>query len=295
MALRTILEPRWRDWVLHNLGQGGAPASLIADMIREGHESGFARLVVESLARNPDCWPVSGAAGTVDETGGGVVPAGFVAEPSRVAGDNVIPVGDRVVRVVARFDKPDLIALADLLSADECRELIALSAPRIERSTTVDPSTGQATVIANRTSQGAYFHLNETEYIARLDRRIAAVMNWPVENGEGLQIIRYGEGGEYRPHFDYFPPQNAGSERPLSQGGQRIATLIMYLNDVAEGGATIFPELGLSILPRPGQAVYFSYFNSLGQVDPLTLHGGAPVMKGEKWIATKWMRQFRRS
>lgn len=119
-------------------------------------------------------------------------------------------------------------------------------------------------------------------------------MNWPLENGEGIQILNYGTSGEYRPHFDYFPPQRAGSARPLTEGGQRVATLIMYLNDVEEGGQTIFPDIGLAVSPCKGNAVYFSYFNSLGQIDPLTLHGGAPVIQGEKWIATKWMRQSRR-
>lgn len=328
MGLRTTLEPTWRDWVLLNLGRGCAHGSLIADMIREGHDPEFARMVVEQLARDPSAMPVYGgppqlAASAADgsanrfsfvtttaETIAGAnsavaesplppmpaatVPAGYVLEPSRVCAGNVIHTSDREIHVVMRLTKPEVIVLADLLTAEECDELVRLSAPKIQRSTAIDADTGQPTIIANRTSHGTFFHLNETDFIARLDRRIAEVMNWPLENGEGIQILNYGIGGEYRPHFDYFPPQQAGSTKPLREGGQRTATLIMYLNDVEEGGATIFPEIGLSVLPRKGQAVYFSYFNSLGQVDPLTLHGGAPVSKGEKWIATKWMRQWRR-
>lgn len=78
----------------------------------------------------------------------------------------------------------------------------------------------------------------------------------------------------------------------LINGGQRVSTLIMYLNDVVSGGETIFPKIGLSIVPKKGSAaaVYFEYSNSLGQVDPLTLHGGSPVVQGEKW-----MRQQRRN
>ena len=149
-------------------------------------------------------------------------------------------------------------------------------------------------IIPNRTSHGTFFHLNETEFIARLDRRIAEVMNWPLENGEGIQILRCGIGGEYRPHFDYFTPVLPNRLTALTEGGQRVATLIMYLNEPEEGGATVFPEIHLDVSPKKGGAVYFSYCNSLGQVDPLTLHGGAPVKQGEKWIATKWMRQHRR-
>ena len=47
----------------------------------------------------------------------------------------------------------------------------------------------------------------------------------------------------------------------------------------------------LSIAPKKGSAMYFEYCSSKNEVNPLTLHAGMPVIKGEKWIATKWMRQ----
>ena len=80
------------------------------------------------------------------------------------------------------------------------------------------------------------------------------------------------------------------SQTHIGNWGQRVATLILYLNEPEEGGETIFPELNLKIRPVKGHAVYFSYFHR-GQVDPKTLHGGAPVIKGEKWIATRWVRE----
>ena len=65
----------------------------------------------------------------------------------------------------------------------------------------------------------------------------------------------------------------------------------MYLNDVEEGGETFFPKLNLSVHPRKGMAVYFEYFYQDQSLNELTLHGGAPVTKGEKWIATQWVRR----
>jgi prolyl 4-hydroxylase len=67
--------------------------------------------------------------------------------------------------------------------------------------------------------------------------------------------------------------------------------LVIYLNDVELGGETAFPEIGLTVTAKKGSAVYFEYCNSQEHTDPLTLHAGLPVLKGEKWIATKWMRQ----
>ncbi len=84
-----------------------------------------------------------------------------------------------------------------------------------------------------------------------------------------------------------------GSAVHLAKGGQRVSTMVIYLNDVEEAGETTFPDVGLSVTPKKGAAVYFEYCNSQNQVDPLTLHAGAPVAAGEKWIATKWMRQRR--
>ena len=77
----------------------------------------------------------------------------------------------------------------------------------------------------------------------------------------------------------------------MEKGGQRIATLIIYLSDVESGGATIFPELDFEVFPRKGGAVYFSYCDRHTRLDRMTLHGGAPVERGEKWIATVWYRQ----
>ena len=118
-------------------------------------------------------------------------------------------------------------------------------------------------------------------------------MNCPLENGEGLQVLRYGKNAKNTPHFDFLAPTNQTNRDSLARSGQRISTLVVYLNDVAMGGETVFPELGLSVAPRKGNAAYFEYANSLRQVDHKSVHAGAPVYEGEKWAVTKWMRERR--
>ncbi|WP_229416170.1 prolyl hydroxylase family protein [Pseudoduganella armeniaca] len=88
-----------------------------------------------------------------------------------------------------------------------------------------------------------------------------------------------------------FRPDQPGFSATLKRGGQRTATLIVYLNDVEDAGDTVFPKLGLSVVPKKGAAVYFEYMNDEGQLDEATLHGGAPVGAGDKWVMTKWVRQ----
>ena len=75
----------------------------------------------------------------------------------------------------------------------------------------------------------------------------------------------------------------------MQRGGQRVGTLVMYLNAPEGGGATTFPDVGLEVAPVRGNAVFFSYDRAHPATG--TLHGGAPVTAGEKWVATKWLRE----
>ncbi len=282
----THLPSEWQNWIRENLARGCAPQSLIDDMVRNRFDPVFARAAVNGVMTN-------NAPATAPFESQPKVAAGYVYEKQRLPEGNLIRTSDRDVRVVTRVNRPVVAVLEGVLSDDECDQLIRLSADKMHRSTTVDPISGKHEVIADRSSEGTFFALNADPFITRLDRRISEIMNWPVDHGEGLQVLHYGTGGEYKPHFDYFPPDEPGSHVQMTIGGQRISTLVMYLNDVEEGGTTIFPEIGLEVVPKKGSAVYFEYTNSKNQLDRMTLHGGSPVTRGEKWIVTKWMRQRR--
>jgi prolyl 4-hydroxylase len=204
---------------------------------------------------------------------------------------NTISTSDREIQMLFALTAPRVVLFGNLLSAEECEQMVELSRGKLERSSVVNNETGNYDVHPHRTSYGTYFNRGENELISRLEQRIAELVQFPIENGEPIQILHYQPGGEYRPHHDYFDPKQPGNEQVLKQGGQRIATLIMYLNDVEAGGSTVFPEVGIDVLPRRGNAVYFAYCSETGALDARSLHGGSPVGAGEKWIATKWFRQ----
>ena len=103
------------------------------------------------------------------------------------------------------------------------------------RSETVDNLTGGSEVNVARTSRGMFFERGETGLIDRIEQRIAAMLRWPVQNGEGLQVLHYQPGAEYKPHYDYFDPVHPGSAAILKRGGQRVGTLLMYLNTPRQG------------------------------------------------------------
>ncbi|MEV0252177.1 2OG-Fe(II) oxygenase [Nocardia sp. NPDC050712] len=274
------LDSDWRNWLAENVDRGCTAETMVSAMVG----AGFAEDAADAAVKRA-------LAGESTQLVQPKTHPGYTYDECPVSGDNVIHAYDRDVRVLMRVEKPQVILFADVLTADECDQMIERSSSRLNRSTTVNGETGIDEVIPNRTSEGAVFQRGEDELIDRLDRRTSALMNWPLDHGEGLQTLRYRPGGEYRPHFDYFPPEDPGSWQHVSVAGQRVSTLIVYLNDVEAGGATAFPEAGLSVAPKKGGALYFRYCNGAGELDPLTRHCGQLVTAGEKWIMTKWMRK----
>ncbi len=289
MATNIRLSSELKNWITHNLQRGCQPADLVTSMVSQRFEPQIAHALVSAF--------VNAHAAGVPVTGDSIEveldEPEYLYEIPRLAQCNVIDAGDREVTVLLRLEQPALAVLGGVLSDDECQQLIELARPRLARSTVVDPLTGVNAAADYRNSEGMFFRLSESSLISRLDKRISRLMNAPVENGEGLQILRYGPGGHSAPHFDFLLPSNTANEASLARSGQRMSTLIVYLNDVAQGGATAFPEIGLSVTPRRGNAVYFEYSNSRQQLDGKSLHAGAPIIVGEKWVMTKWMRTRR--
>jgi prolyl 4-hydroxylase len=287
MARLVRFAPQLGHWLTHNLDGGQIPAALVETMRRQGMEAHAARAIVDAY---------------VDARGRGVSPPVDNVEladeaPSKALARLVpgtrIAAGDREVVVHMRTDDPVVATLGNVLDADECRTLIEMARPRLQPSTLVDPMTGRDIVSDKRTSWGMFFRIEENEFIARLDRRLSRVMNLPLENGEGLQLLHYPTGAGSEPHFDYLQPGNAANRESIQRSGQRVSTLVTYLNDVPAGGQTVFPALGWAVSPLRGNAVYFEYGDDRGAVDARSLHASAPVAQGEKWVVTKWMRQRR--
>ncbi|CAN7490595.1 2OG-Fe(II) oxygenase superfamily protein [compost metagenome] len=276
----TESSPELEQWLARHIAQGFAADALVLSMLRSGYDEAFARRAVAAAF-------AQGADGAAPARPAPARPAAVAGTPAVYAADG----GDRQVPILFRLASPQVQLFQQLLTDDECDALVALSRGRLARSPVVNPDTGDENLIDARTSMGAMFQVAEHALIARIEARIAAVTGVPAEHGEGLQILNYKPGGEYQPHFDYFNPRRPGEARQLSVGGQRIATVVIYLNTPEAGGATAFPRVGLEVAPVKGNAVYFSYLLPDGTLDERTLHAGLPVASGEKWIATKWLRE----
>lgn len=282
-----ILNQDWQDWISSNLQRNCSKADMLNSMLQANISEDTARFNLQHyrlIAQDR-----ASAEALIAASSSNVQ---FMQEASYITQSNneLTTCDGQKMAVQLRLDKPDIVLLDHFMTHAECDALCALSADSLRKSTVVNDVTGEAVNHEARTSQGMHFTLGQHALIRSIEARIAEITSVPVTHGEGIQILRYAPGGEYRPHFDYFSDNEGGRTNQL-KGGQRIITIIMYLNDVSAGGATVFPELNLHIYPKKGSALYFSYSNSIGQTNPLTLHAGAPVVRGEKWIATKWLRE----
>lgn len=279
--------PELLSWVDEQLGRGCNPVEMIDAMVTVGHARSFAEGVIGRASGKMRFGPIEPAADRHADDEPNEVPEPL---PGPLAsGPSAIVVDGHPVEVLVNLHHPRVVVFGNLLTGDECEALIEASRPKLSRSETVNRASGGTELNAARTSEGTYFFHDASPLLQAINRRIAQVTRWPLAHGEPLQILHYGVGAEYQPHYDYFSPEDAGTPALLKHGGQRVATLITYLNTPAAGGATVFPDVGLEVAARRGNAVFFAY----DRPSPVsrTLHGGTPVTDGEKWIATRWMRE----
>ena len=276
------ITPDLRRWIVEQAQAGHSAESVLKTMLASGWAEDVAIEAMESTLR-----------GHVEQqaVAQGLPPAVPVPDANLAESPLYLDAGDCTVCVLSTMVNPRIVVFGNLLSDDECDQLIELARPRLARSLTVATQTGGEEVNADRTSEGMFFQRGENELVSRIEARIGHLLGWPVENGEGVQILHYTPGTEYKPHYDYFDPDAPGTPTILKRGGQRVGTIIMYLAEPEKGGGTVFPDIHMEVAPRKGNAVFFTY----ERPHPTTksLHGGAPVTAGEKWIATKWLRERR--
>lgn len=176
---------------------------------------------------------------------------------------------------------PHIVRYPGLLSVDECAHIATVAAPMLAPSTVMDPKTGQMREHPVRTALAAVIGPAKEDLVLRaINHRLAAITGTMVDHGEPLSVMRYDLSQQYRMHVDALP----GTDN------QRIKTAIVYLNHGYEGGETLF-EHGPKIAGRQGDAIVFDNIKGDGSPDPASRHAGLPVVRGVKWIATRWIRQ----
>ncbi|XP_038638723.1 prolyl 4-hydroxylase subunit alpha-1-like isoform X2 [Scyliorhinus canicula] len=195
------------------------------------------------------------------------------------------------------WDKPRIIRYLDIISDQEIERVKELAKPRLRRATISNPITGVLETANYRISKSAWLSGYEDPVISRINQRIQDLTGLDVSTAEELQVANYGVGGQYEPHHDFARKDEPDAFKELGTGN-RIATWLFYMSDVAAGGATVFPEVGAAVWPQKGTAVFWYNLFPSGEGDYSTRHAACPVLVGNKWVSNKWIhergQEFRR-
>ncbi|KAL8554679.1 hypothetical protein ACS0TY_002751 [Phlomoides rotata] len=199
--------------------------------------------------------------------------------------------------------RPRAIYFPNFATDEQCEHIIEIAKSKLKPSSLAlrKGETAESTK-GVRTSSGAFISASEdsTKVLDFVEQKIARATMIPKSHGEAFNVLRYEVGQRYVSHYDAFNPAEYG---PIKT--QRVASFLLYLSDVEEGGETMFPFenganmntgydyegcIGLKVRPRRGDSLLFYSLFPNGTIDPTSLHGSCPVVKGEKWVATKWIR-----
>lgn len=187
-------------------------------------------------------------------------------------------------------DDPVVYVFEDFLSDQEVERLLRAAKPKLKHA--LVSAAGSGVESAGRSGSNCWIPHGYDEVVEELSLRVAEVVGVPLEYAESLQVIYYGETQEYAPHFDAWDATTERGRRCMARGGQRMLTCLLYLNDVEEGGGTCFPKLDMEVRAKKGRMLLFHNCHkgrSIRHSD--SLHGGMPVVKGEKWACNFWFRE----
>ncbi|KAM7295108.1 prolyl 4-hydroxylase subunit alpha-1-like [Ixodes scapularis] len=191
--------------------------------------------------------------------------------------------------------KPYIIVMHDIVQDRDIKDLMSFAEPRLQRSITASSMLPTP----ERTSSQAWLQESQAPIANRMNWYLRALVGMGTSDShyeaEAYQLANYGIGGQYLPHNDYQQyslKENTSDYYYYYKAGDRLATLMIYMTDVEEGGATVFPSVGVRLTPKKGDAAFWWNLKASGEGDRLTMHAGCPVLYGSKWIANKWFRSY---
>lgn len=176
-----------------------------------------------------------------------------------------------------------IYGISNFFRPAECERLVRIVDSVAKPSAMYDGSSG-----SGRTSYSGDVDPFDP-FIQMIQRRIDDLLGIEPRFGETVQGQRYQPGQEFKAHFDWFDTGARYFERE-NQAGQRSWTAMAYLNPVEAGGTTDFPKVNLSVPPQPGSLLVWNNMSPDGTPNRNSLHAGTPVVRGVKYVLTKWYR-----
>ncbi|XP_034243816.1 prolyl 4-hydroxylase subunit alpha-1 isoform X3 [Thrips palmi] len=188
------------------------------------------------------------------------------------------------------FLSPRILLYHNILADSEIETIKRLAQPRLKRATVQNYKTGELETASYRISKSAWLREEEHPHIAAVVKRVEDLSGLTCDTAEELQVVNYGIGGHYEPHFDFARRGEQNAFKSLGTGN-RIATTLFYMSDVPQGGATVFPHLRAALYPTKGTAAFWFNLHRNGEGDYRTRHAACPVLTGSKWVSNKWLHE----
>ncbi|CAG5107262.1 Similar to phy-2: Prolyl 4-hydroxylase subunit alpha-2 (Caenorhabditis elegans) [Cotesia congregata] len=185
---------------------------------------------------------------------------------------------------------PRIVIYHDVISDAEIDTIKRLAQPRFKRATVQNYKTGELEIANYRISKSAWLQEYEHKHVQAVSQRVEHMTSMTVETAEELQVVNYGIGGHYEPHFDFARREETNAFKSLGTGN-RIATVLYYMSDVEQGGGTVFTAINISLWPKKGSAAFWYNLKPNGEGDYKTRHAACPVLTGSKWVANKWLHE----
>ena len=188
-------------------------------------------------------------------------------------------------------ERPRIRSFRSFLAPAVCDCIVARAQGRPTPALVYDAASGEGRPARGRSNTAWEMSAADLDLVALAVReRIAAAAGLSPRALETTQVLHYGPGQRFEPHFDVLDPAHPGHAAEIDRHGQRIVTFLLYLNEGYEGGATEFPRVGVSFRGRQGDGLMFANVDLAGAPEPLALHEGAPPTRGEKWLLSQWIR-----
>jgi len=190
---------------------------------------------------------------------------------------------------------PKIYSIMGVITAAECKHFQEISTDFMQRSlvSSIDADKEKKGALdKRRTSRNCWVKHNHSNITLSVAKRISELVQMPLENAESFQVLHYSSSQEYQPHMDTFDPKTDLGKSYLGKSGQRVITVLGYLNDVDKGGETSFPNVEKMITPALGKiAVFHDCYEGTDTPHPNSFHGACPVLSGEKWAFNLWYRK----
>nr|XP_045611043.1 prolyl 4-hydroxylase subunit alpha-3-like [Procambarus clarkii]XP_045611044.1 prolyl 4-hydroxylase subunit alpha-3-like [Procambarus clarkii] len=183
---------------------------------------------------------------------------------------------------------PYITLIYEVLSPREAAEVKERASSQLHTSYTARKGSGHDAPSSEWSLKHAWLEEREVTSLQRLGRRLSQLVGVTLHDSlsEPYRVADSGLGESYEARRDTHGPARSP---PNPAVGERMATVLTYLEAPAAGGRTVFPWAGVGVEAVERAAVLWWNLLASHEHDFLTRHAACPVLYGRASSLTKWV------